>query len=92
MMPSMRTTLTIDDQLFAELKEQAHREGIPLKRLVNQTLRRGLEATRRPAKRGTYRMRTYAMGRPLVPTLDKSLAIAEQLEDEEVGRKLALRK
>jgi hypothetical protein len=32
------------------------------------------------------------MGRPAVRDLDKSLAIAAALEDEEVARKLALRK
>lgn len=88
----MRTTLTIDDQLFAELKERAHREGVPLKQVVNQALRRGLDASRQPPRRGSYRARTYAMGRALVPSLDKSLAIAAALEDEEIARKLVLRK
>ncbi len=87
----MRTTLTIDDQLLAELKERAHREGVPLKQLVNQVLRRGLDAPP-PAERKRYRARTFSMGQPAVPGLDKSLAIAAGLEDEEVARKLVLRK
>lgn len=86
----MRTTLTIDDQLLAELKERAHREGVPLKQVVNQTLRRGLNVPARPSRRKTHR--TYSMGRALVPSLDKSLAIAAGLEDEEIARKLVLRK
>jgi hypothetical protein len=92
MMLTMRTTLTIDDHLMAELKERAHREGVPLKQIVNQTLRRGLDTNRQPDKRKPYRATTYAMGQPLVPSLDKSLALAAALEDEEIARKLALRK
>ena len=91
MMLSMRTTLTIDDQLMRELKERAQREGVPLKQVVNQTIRRGLEVETR-SKGKPYRARTYAMGRPLVPSHDKSLQIAAALEDEEMARKLALRK
>lgn len=88
----MRTTLTIDDQLLDELKERAHREGVPLKQVINQALRRGLNADGRPARRKPYRVRTYSMGQPLVPDLEKSLAIAATLEDEEIARKLAVRK
>lgn len=87
----MRTTLTIDDQLLAELKERAHREGVPLKQVVNQALRRGLQGQGQ-AKRKRYRATTFAMGHPAVPDLDKSLAIAAALEDEEIARKLVLRK
>ncbi|MCY4421970.1 MAG: hypothetical protein OXC06_02750 [Acidimicrobiaceae bacterium] len=38
----MRTTLTLDDDLAAALKEQAQRVGQPFKQVVNDTLRRGL--------------------------------------------------
>ena len=38
----MRTTLTLDDDLAAALKEQAQRTGEPFKQVVNDTLRRGL--------------------------------------------------
>ncbi len=88
----MRTTLTIDDQLMTELKERAYRQNVPLKQVVNQVLRRGLEADAPGAARKPFRGKTFAMGQPLVPSLDKSLAIASALEDEEIARKLALRK
>jgi hypothetical protein len=32
------------------------------------------------------------MGQPRVPDLDKALALAGRLEDDEIARKLALRK
>lgn len=91
-MHNMRTTLTIDDQIMAELKERAHRQNMPLKQVVNQVLRRGLEAEGTTASRKPFRARTFSMGQPLIPSLDKSLAIAAALEDEELARKLALRK
>jgi hypothetical protein len=43
-MPTMRTTLTIDDDLIEALKVLAHQRGVSFKMLVNETLRRGLMA------------------------------------------------
>jgi hypothetical protein len=87
----VRTTLTIDDGLAAELKEVAHREGLPFKRVVNRALRAGLEHLARSPRRRPYRAPTFAMGVPQVP-LDKALAIAASLADRELVRELALRK
>ncbi|HTR60004.1 MAG TPA: ribbon-helix-helix protein, CopG family [Casimicrobiaceae bacterium] len=88
----MRTTIRVDDELLDELKVQARKENVSLTRLINRTLKAGLKAgaTRRP-KRPQYRERTYALGKPKVP-LDKALAVAAALEDEEIARKLMLRK
>jgi hypothetical protein len=38
----MRTTLTLDDDVAAKLKAEQSRAGLPLKEIVNETLRRGL--------------------------------------------------
>ena len=38
----MRTTLTLDDDLAAALKEQSRLAGKPFKQVVNDALRRGL--------------------------------------------------
>jgi hypothetical protein len=88
----MRTTLVIDDYLMRELKEKAHRTGKPLKALVNEALRRGLSELDAPSQKKPYRGRTYSMGYPPRLNLDKALEIAAALEDEEVVRKLTLRK
>jgi hypothetical protein len=88
----MRTTLTIDDQLLAELNERALRQNGPLRQVVNQVLRRGLQPDTPQGPRKPFRAKTFTMGQPLVPSLDKSLALAAALEDEEIARKLALRK
>ena len=77
---------------MVELKRRAHDAGVSLTRMLNRTLRAGLTAAeRRRARPRPYRQRTVAMGRPLAD-LDKALALAADLEDEEVARKLALRK
>ena len=78
----MRTTLTLDDALFQDLKRRAQASGLPFKEVVNQALRAGLVAMDRPAPRRRYRLATFRMGRPLVD-LDKALRLAEALEDEE---------
>ncbi|MEE9279318.1 MAG: ribbon-helix-helix protein, CopG family [Myxococcota bacterium] len=85
----MRTTVRLDDDLLAELKEQAHREGISLTQLMNRVLRAGLKATK--PRRRRIRIQTVDMGPPKID-LGKALHVAADLEDEEILRKLALRK
>ena len=85
----MRTTVRIDDDLLRTLKERAFREGISLAKLINGVLRRGVEAPgRQGQRRKRFRQKTYAMGQPKF-NIDKALAFADSLEDEEVLKKLA---
>jgi len=82
--------MTIDDDLFADLRETAQRRRLPMRRLVDQALRAGLRSM------GTRKARrvacpTFSMGTPAVE-LDKAGALAAMLEDEEILRKLELRK
>jgi hypothetical protein len=92
MMPSMRTTVRIDDELLQKLKEQARRENMSLTRLLDRTLRAGMQASRKPGRlRQRHREQTRAMGVPRIK-LDKALALAAALEDEEITRKMMLRK
>ncbi len=87
----MRTTLTIDDDLLRQLKQQAVKSHVPLRRLVNTALRNGLVA-RQPARRRTaYTCPSFSMGEPSI-RLDKALSLAASLEDAEVLRELELRK
>lgn len=89
----MRTTLTIEDRIARDLKRIAHSSGKPFKVVVNETLQAGLAAGRERRKAKPYRLRTVSLGgvRPDV-SLDKSLALADSLEDEELIRKMELRK
>lgn len=88
----MRTTLTLDGDLALALREEARRSGRPLKRIVNETLRAGLAARRRPPER-RYRLTPARLG-GVVPgaDLDKALRLAASLEDEAIAGKLELRK
>jgi hypothetical protein len=87
----MRTTLTIDDALITELKQLAARQRVPFKQAVERTLRAGLGALKRPPAQRAPRHRTASMGIPTIG-MDKALALAAELEDSEIARKLELRK
>jgi hypothetical protein len=92
MMPVMRTTLTIDDDLVRELREKAHKTGSPFKEVVNSAIREGLEQLDKPKQINPYKCKTYSLGYPPSADLDRSLSLADRLESEEVARKLSLRK
>jgi len=65
----MRITVRLDDELLERLKAQARRENVSLTRLLNRTLRAGMQAAARPAKRRAYRERPHAMGAPRIKAL-----------------------
>ena len=86
----MRTTLDIDEYLLRRLRAEAQAQGMPLKELVNRVIQRGL--SEHPAEeRAPYRCPTFAMGAPLRP-IDKALAVADALEEDERALKLAQRR
>jgi hypothetical protein len=91
-MPAMRTTLTVEDHLFKELKQVAHETNRSLKDVVNHALREGLRSVRRERPPRPFRTRTYSMGRPTGFNLDKALHLAATMEEEEQTRKMVLRK
>jgi len=88
----MRTTLTIDDQTFALLKEAAHNSGKPFKQVVNEALLLGLNKLEHPGVQA-YRLQPVSMGGPRQGIeLDKALALADDLENEAIAAKLEQRK
>jgi hypothetical protein len=77
----VRTTLTLDDDVFRLVEEEAHRSRRPLKQVVNDALRRGLSpglAKRRPER---VRIAVHEGG-PL-PGLDPGALnrLADELEE-----------
>ena len=86
----MRTTLTIDDEVIDRLKREARRTRRPFKAVVNDALRLGVDRLRPPARRATFKQRTFGMGVPPNSSLDKALQLAARLEDEEMLRKLSM--
>lgn len=90
MMPSMRTTVTLDPDVAEQLKALASRRNLSFKAVLNSTVRAGLAAERGGGR--PYLTPTRPMG--LQPGIDltHALRLADALEDEEIVRKLALRK
>ena len=88
----MRSTVRIDDDLMTALRTRAQAERLSLTRMLNRVLRAGLAASGHPAgEHERYEEATVRMGRPRVE-IDKALALATDLEDEEILRKVSLRK
>lgn len=90
----MRTTVDVDRDLLRSLRDAAHRERRSFKDVLNRALRRGIEAVGRSAPGAPrYRCPAFALGQPAAHVnLDKALAVAGALEDEEIARELRLRK
>lgn len=75
----MRKTLTIDDDVAAELKRQCAERGVSLKDVVNDALRRGMNEMR-PKSRKPFETKVFDVGEPLIKNTDcigELLAIAE---------------
>lgn len=87
----MRTTVTLDPDVAAKLKQTASQRGISFKEALNTSVRRGLQ--RSEAKPRAYRLPPAQRleARPGV-NLDKALQLAGELEDAETLRKLRLGK
>lgn len=56
----MRTTIALDDDLAEKLQAMAHKQRVSLRKVVNETLRRGLSAqTHRTPRREPFRTDTF---------------------------------
>ena len=86
----MRTTVTLDPDVEALLKERMRERNLSFKQALNDAVRTALATGAKSQEQ--YELPTFKMGfRPDVP-LVKALSVAESLEDEEIARKLSLRK
>jgi hypothetical protein len=83
----VRTTITLEPDVHMLVKRLMRERGIGFKEAVNLAIRTGLA----PAESEPARTPTFDLGEPAVP-VDKALQLAGALEDEELVRKLALRK
>jgi hypothetical protein len=80
----MRTTVTLEPDVERQLREEMRRRGEPFKKVLNNAIRAGLRA--RKASAEPYRPIKFDMGIPRVD-LTKALALAAELEDEELLRR-----
>jgi len=87
----MRTTVTLDPDVEALIRGVMQKQGISFKQALNEALRSGLKKPT-PRSRRSYKQRTFQMGFRPEFRWDKALAMADAMEDEELVRKLELRK
>jgi len=85
---SMRTTLTLDDDVAAKLRELAHRRKLTFREVVNAVLRRGLAAQEPRGERSRpFRVETFSSAfRPGIDPLRLN-----QLNDELEARRFGSR-
>ena len=83
MMIFMRTTLTIDDDLVAQIEDLQRREGMSFKGAVNHLLRAGIQYRAQPPKPKQYRTqpRKLCLRTGFDPT--KLNQLADELETDE---------
>jgi hypothetical protein len=87
----MRTTVTLDDDVAARLKRVARERGISFKEALNRAIRAGLGAEQ-GALPTRYETPSRALGLRAGIDVTKALSLASALEDEELIRRLELRK
>jgi hypothetical protein len=85
----MRTTVTLDPDVAAKLKQAARERGISFKEALNTSVRRGLRSADSPRP---YRVPTRRLGVKPGIDLDRALRLAGEMEDAESLRKVAMRK
>lgn len=86
----MRTTVTLDPDVESLLHKAMKQRGQSFKETLNSAIRAGLTQGR-PGRR-RFVQATFALGDEQNFRWDKALAAADALEDEELTRKLSLRK
>lgn len=86
----MRTTVTLDPDVAAKLKQIARERDISFKEALNSSVRRGVDLGK-PESR-PYRVRTRDLGVLPGVNLDKALQLAGEMEDAEIIRKMQLGK
>jgi hypothetical protein len=72
----VRTTLTIDADVAALLKQEVRKSGRPLKQVVNDRLRLGFTAAKQPARK-PFKVKPFNLG---LPHFTKVEELLEQLE------------
>ena len=81
----MRTTVTLDPDAEALIRERMRRRGVSFKQALNDAVRESARIA--AAEPPVFRTKTAALGTAMV-NLDLALQLAGELEDEELVRKL----
>jgi hypothetical protein len=87
----MRTTVTLDPDVEQLIRRTMRERAISFKEALNEAARLGLRGNE-PARTKKFVQKTFPMGDPQEFRWDKALAASDAIEDEELSRKLTLRK
>jgi hypothetical protein len=87
----MRTTVTLDPDVERLIRDAMRERAISFKQALNEAVRIGLcgQGLKRATK---FVQKSFRMGETQEFRWDKALAVADAIEDEELTRKLTLRK
>ncbi len=79
----MRTTVSLDDDIVAEVERLRREEGIGVSEAVNRLARGGVESRRRARGAKPYRTKTARVGVKIA--VDNVAEVLDLLDDEERG-------
>jgi hypothetical protein len=77
----MRTTLSLDDDVAAQLEAWRAKQNLTFKQAVNSALRRGLNELSRPKARRVFRTKPIDMGACRLANLDNIWEVLDELEN-----------
>jgi hypothetical protein len=86
----MRTTITLDPDVQALIRAAMKERGVSFKEALNSAARSGL--TQGKQRRSRFAQKSWSLGSEQNFRWDKALEAAAAIEDEELARKLSLRK
>lgn len=72
----MRTTITLDDDIAALLRQEIRKSGEPLKQVLNRVLRLGFVAAKQPPQK-PFKVKPFNLG---LPQFTKVEELLEHLE------------
>jgi len=82
----MRTTMTIEDDIFRELKKKAAETGVRVSDVVNRALRDALSKKPQAQVHATFRMVTFGRGQTTVDHTPADFAqVLEKDDRDNVG-------
>lgn len=84
----MRTTLTIDPDVARRLELEMKRSHEGMKAVVNQALRIGLGMADKPIRPTPFHVKPHSLGFRAGVDQDRLNQLADELEVEEVAKKL----
>jgi hypothetical protein len=87
----VRTTVTLDPDVERLIRDAMRERAVSFKQALNDAARIGLSAGK-SKRTGKFVQKTFRMGQSEEFRWDKALAAAEAMEDEELTRKLSVRK